>query len=134
MKIIYDGLYPKNGSAVYRYQVIGTPVEIADYISKQTQAVMKEGTTIPLYFSHKPLGCECELKISRDGLQYFPKDDEMLMTTSTAKSLGASGDMFLANFLSTRIREMMAYLKRKPAKTEHPQVQESEPEQPVDDI
>jgi len=130
MKIIYAGLYPKNGSAVYRYQVVGTPVEIADYISKQTQATYQEGTNIPLLFSHKPLGCECELRLSRDGNQYFPKDDEMLMMVSTAKSLGASGDGLLRDFLSTRIKDMIAYLKRKP-KAEQPQQQEEQ--QPVED-
>lgn len=126
MKIIYAGLYPKNGSAVYRYQVLGTPVELADYISKQTQAVLQDGTNIPLFFAHKPLGCECELRLSRDGQQYFPQDDEMLMVTSTAKSLGASGDRFLSDFLSTRIKDMMAYLKRKPSTkvAEQPQVTE----------
>jgi hypothetical protein len=53
------------------------------------------------------------------------------MVTSTAKSLGASGDRFLSDFLSTRIKDMMAYLKRKPSTkvAEQPQVTE----QPVED-
>ncbi len=136
MKLIYAGLYPKNGVAVYRYNVVGTATEIADYVSKQSQVVYQENTQVPLFFSHKPLGCECDLRLSRDGQQWFPKDDELLMTTSTAKSMGTAGDMFLAMFMSQRIAAMIQYLKRKPkAVQEQPQVPEEQPEeQPLDDL
>lgn len=137
MKLNYAGLYPKNGSAVFRYAVTGTPTEIADYVSKQEQTVFQENTNHPLFFSHKPLGAECELVLSRDGNKFYPKDDDMLMAQSMAKSLGSSGDRYLADFASQRIAEMQRYLaknKNTVTKTAEPEPEDHQDEEPVDKL
>lgn len=106
MKIMFRGLYPKNGKPVFRYEVIGTETEIADYISKQEKAVYIDDNPAnnPLFFSHNALGVECELVKTKDGNSFYPKDDEGL-------AMKACGDTIYQQFMLERVRSMIAYFK-----------------------
>lgn len=129
--------YPKNGKIIFKYQVFGTPEELANYKALQGSFLRytdDDETKPPLWFTPTCTGKRVELKVSSKG-KIYPDNGELNALQSLAQHLqGPIGDALGAELAKQLLAEMRGAGKSQPATTTAPVTAEAEqaPEQPAE--